>query len=196
VERRATTNGSISKPSTKHAMAPCWSWTLSALSAGDGELVRATFEPGVKILMKIFQLQQGANLWLAESSLIEYLQEIFAGGEESHDEWQHQQALNCQPKVILFTLEADDRIFTLFITLGDIDKYLLISGMAEEENDLWLAESSLIEYLQEIFAGGEESHDEWQHQQAISDDSASQRSFSLPSKRTTGYSPCSSRSVT
>ena len=37
----------------------------------------------------------------------------------------------CQPKLILFTLEADDRIFTLFITLGDIDKYLLIPGMAE-----------------------------------------------------------------
>ena len=36
-----------------------------------------------------------------------------------------------------------------------------------KKNDLWLAESSLIEYLQEIFAGGDESHDEWQHQQAL-----------------------------
>jgi hypothetical protein len=84
-------------------------------------------------------------------------------------------------------LEADDRIFTLFITLGDIDKYLLISGMAEA-NQGRKAESSLIEYLQEIFAGGEESHDEWQHQQALNQtrDSLLELAPTAPVKRAFG----------
>ena len=45
MERRATTNGSISKPSTRHAMAPCWSWNIFMRIFTPGSKVALTNSP-------------------------------------------------------------------------------------------------------------------------------------------------------
>lgn len=70
------------------------------------------------------------------------------------------------PALIRLCHPGDQQVF-IYVTERDEQGEYPVVRFEGKENDLWLAESSLIEYLQEIFAGGEESHDEWQHQQAL-----------------------------
>ena len=70
------------------------------------------------------------------------------------------------PALIRLSHPGDQQVF-IYVTERDEQGEYPVVRFEGKENDLWLAESSLIEYLQEIFAGGEESHDEWQHQQAL-----------------------------
>lgn len=70
------------------------------------------------------------------------------------------------PGLIRLCHPGDQQVF-IYVTERDEQGEYPVVRFEGKENDLWLAESSLIEYLQEIFAGGEESHDEWQHQQAL-----------------------------
>ena len=70
------------------------------------------------------------------------------------------------PALIRLCHAGDQQVF-IYVTERDEQGEYPVVRFEGKENDLWLAESSLIEYLQEIFAGGEESHDEWQHQQAL-----------------------------
>lgn len=72
----------------------------------------------------------------------------------------------CLPALIRLSLPGDQQVF-IYVTERDEQGEYPVVRFEGKENDLWLAESSLIEYLQGIFAGGEESHDEWQHQQAL-----------------------------
>jgi hypothetical protein len=68
------------------------------------------------------------------------------------------------PALIRLCHPGDQQVF-IYVTERDEQGEYPVVRFEGKENDLWLAESSLIEYLQEIFAGSEESHDEWQHQQ-------------------------------
>ena len=70
------------------------------------------------------------------------------------------------PALIRLCHPGDQQVF-IYVTERDEQGEYPVVRFEGKENDLWLAESSLIEYLQEIFAGGEEGHDEWQHQQAL-----------------------------
>ncbi|STT98616.1 Uncharacterised protein [Klebsiella quasipneumoniae] len=70
------------------------------------------------------------------------------------------------PALIRLCHPGDQQVF-IYVTERDEQGEYPVVRFEGKENDLWLAESSLIEYLQEIFAGGDESHDEWQHQQAL-----------------------------
>ncbi|MBV0446606.1 DUF5066 family protein [Klebsiella quasipneumoniae] len=70
------------------------------------------------------------------------------------------------PALIRLCHPGDQQVF-IYVTERDEQGEYPVVRFEGKENDLWLAESSLIEYLQKIFAGGEESHDEWQHQQAL-----------------------------
>ncbi|ULJ35764.1 DUF5066 family protein [Klebsiella quasipneumoniae] len=70
------------------------------------------------------------------------------------------------PALIRLCHPGDQQVF-IYVTERDEQGEYPVVRFEGKENDLWLEESSLIEYLQEIFAGGDESHDEWQHQQAL-----------------------------
>ena len=66
------------------------------------------------------------------------------------------------PALIRISHAGDQQVF-IYVTERDEQGEYPVVRFEGKENDLWLAESSLIEYLQGIFAGSEESHDEWQH---------------------------------
>lgn len=64
------------------------------------------------------------------------------------------------PALIRISHAGDQQVF-IYVTERDEQGEYPVVRFEGKENDLWLAESSLIEYLQGIFAGSEESHDEW-----------------------------------
>ena len=72
------------------------------------------------------------------------------------------------PALIRLCHPGDQQVF-IYVTERDEQGEYPVVRFEGKENELWLAESSLIEYLQGIFTGGKESHDEWQHQQALNE---------------------------
>ena len=72
------------------------------------------------------------------------------------------------PALIRLCHPGDQQVF-IYVTERDEQGEYPVVRFEGKENDLWLAESSLIEYLQGIFAGSKESHDEWQHQQTLNE---------------------------
>ena len=72
------------------------------------------------------------------------------------------------PALIRLCHPGDQQVF-IYVTERDEQGEYPVVRFEGKENDLWLAESSLIEYLQGVFTDEEESHDEWQRQQALNE---------------------------
>lgn len=72
------------------------------------------------------------------------------------------------PALIRISHSGDQQVF-IYVTERDEQGEYPVVRFEGKENDLWLAESSLIEYLQGVFTDEEESHDEWQRQQALNE---------------------------
>ncbi|MGG8276791.1 DUF5066 family protein [Klebsiella sp. 141198] len=70
------------------------------------------------------------------------------------------------PALIRISHAGDQQVF-IYVTERDEQGEYPVVRFEGKENDLWLAESSLIEYLQGVFTDEEESHDEWQRQQDL-----------------------------
>ncbi|EMY7925878.1 DUF5066 family protein [Klebsiella aerogenes] len=72
------------------------------------------------------------------------------------------------PALIRISHSGDQQVF-IYVTERDEQGEYPVVRFEGKENDLWLAESSLIEYLQGVFTDEEESHDEWQRQRALNE---------------------------
>ncbi|ELY3085757.1 DUF5066 family protein [Klebsiella aerogenes] len=70
------------------------------------------------------------------------------------------------PALIRISHAGDQQVF-IYVTERDEQGEYPVVRFEGKENEIWMGESSLIEYLQEIFTGQEESHDEWQRQRAL-----------------------------
>ncbi|EPO6660742.1 TPA: DUF5066 family protein [Klebsiella aerogenes] len=70
------------------------------------------------------------------------------------------------PALIRISHAGDQQVF-IYVTERDEQGEYPVVRFEGKENDLWLAESSLIEYLQGVFTDEEESHNEWQRQQDL-----------------------------
>lgn len=72
------------------------------------------------------------------------------------------------PALIRICHAGDQQVF-IYVTERDEQGEYPVVRFEGKENDLWLAESSLIEYLHGVFTDEEESREEWQRQQAINE---------------------------